>query len=166
MNAGAYGGEIKDIAMSVKALFSDGKVREISAIEAGFGYRTSAFQNNEAIILSVGFKLAKGSKDEIEAKMNEIMQRRKDKQPIEWPSAGSTFKRPADGFAAALIDQCGLKGKTHGGAQVSEKHAGFVINKGGASCSDVISLMAEIKDEVLSKTGIELHPEVKIIGRE
>ena len=166
MNAGAYGGEIKDAALSIRALFPDGKVHEISAEDAGFGYRTSAFEKNGAIILSVKYKLKIDDKNEIEARMNDIMQRRKDKQPLEYPSAGSTFKRPQNGFAAAMIDQCGLKGRSFGGAQVSEKHAGFVINKGGASCSDVLNLMQEIKNEVFSKMGVELHPEVKIIGEE
>lgn len=166
MNAGAYGGEIKDVALSIRVLFPDGKVHEISAEDAGFGYRTSTFEKNGAVILAVKYKLKKDNKNEIEAHMNDIMQRRKDKQPLEWPSAGSTFKRPQNGFAAAMIDQCGLKGRSFGGAQVSEKHAGFVINKGGASCSDVLNLMQEIKNEVFSKMGVELHPEVKIIGEE
>lgn len=166
MNAGAYGGEIRDVVLSVKALFPDGQVRELSGDEAKFGYRTSVFEKNDAVILSAKFKLAKDNKDEIEARMNDVMQRRKDKQPLEWPSAGSTFKRPQNGYAAAMIDQCGLKGRTFGGAQVSEKHAGFVINKSGASCSDVLNLMQVIKNEVFSKTGVELHPEVKIIGEE
>jgi len=166
MNAGAYGGEIKDAALSIRALFPDGEVRELSSEDAGFGYRTSAFEANGAIILSVRYKLKKDDKAEIEASMNDIMQRRKDKQPLEWPSAGSTFKRPENGFAAAMIDQCGLKGRSFGGAQVSEKHAGFVINKGGASCSDVLNLMQEIKSEVFSQMGVELYPEVKIIGEE
>ena len=157
---------IKDAALSIRALFPDGKVHEISAEDAGFGYRTSAFEKNGAIILSVKYKLKIDDKNEIEARMNDIMQRRKDKQPLEYPSAGSTFKRPQNGFAAAMIDQCGLKGRSFGGAQVSEKHAGFVINKGGASCSDVLNLMQEIKSEVFSKMGVELHPEVKIIGEE
>jgi len=166
MNAGAYGGEIRDVVLSVKALFPDGQVRELSGDEAKFGYRTSVFEKNDAVILSAKFKLTKDNKDEIEARMNDVMQRRKDKQPLEWPSAGSTFKRPQNGYAAAMIDQCGLKGRTFGGAQVSEKHAGFVINKSGASCSDVLNLMQVIKNEVFSKTGVELHPEVKIIGEE
>lgn len=166
MNAGAYGGEIKDAVVAVKALFPDGSVREITADEAAFGYRSSIFQSNGAIILSASFKLNKGNKKDIEDKMNDVMHRRKDKQPLEWPSAGSTFKRPENGFAAALIDQCGLKGRTCGGAQVSEKHAGFVINRGGASCIDVLNLIEEIRNEVLGKTGVELYPEVKIIGEE
>ena len=164
MNAGAYGGEMKDVIVSVRALFPDGEIRDIPAAEAGFGYRTSAFQSSGAIILSADFKLTPCDKAEIEAQMNDILGRRKDKQPLEWPSAGSAFKRPLNGFAAALIDNCGLKGFTVGGAQVSEKHAGFVINRGGATCEDVMELLSRVRETVLEKTGVELEAEIKRLG--
>lgn len=164
MNAGAYGGEMKDVVVSVRALFPNGEIREISAEEACFGYRTSVFHSNNAVILSADFKLSARDKTEIEAEMNDILSRRKDKQPLEWPSAGSAFKRPQNGFAAALIDNCGLKGFTVGGAQVSEKHAGFVINKGGASCEDVLTLLSQVRDIVAEKTGVVLEPEIKRLG--
>ena len=164
MNAGAYGGEMKDVAASVRALFADGSIKNIPAEQAGFGYRSSAFQKSGAIILSADFKLFNAEKAEIEAKMNDILQRRKDKQPLEWPSAGSAFKRPVNGYAAELIDRCGLKGFTVGGAQVSEKHAGFVINRGNATCKDVLSLLEQVRDIVFDKTGIALEAEIKQLG--
>ena len=164
MNAGAYGGEMKDIVVSVRALFPNGEIRDITADEAGFGYRSSAFQKNGAVILSADFKLCRGDRTEIETKMNDILQRRRDKQPLEWPSAGSAFKRPQNGYAAELIDRCGLKGFTVGGAQVSEKHAGFVINRGEATCDDVLSLLDQVRDIVFEKTGIMLEAEIKRLG--
>ena len=164
MNAGAYGGEMKDVIVSVRALFPNGEIRDISVYEAGFGYRTSAFQSSGAVILSADFKLAPRKRNDIEADMNDIINRRKDKQPLEWPSAGSAFKRPQNGYAAELIDRCGLKGFTVGGAQVSEKHAGFVINRGGASCEDVLLLLDKVRSIVFDKTGIMLEAEIKRFG--
>ena len=171
MNAGAYGGEISRIVSSVTALEPDGTVRELTNQECGFGYRKSIFSQSRLLILRVRFAMEQGDPAEIKAKMEDFAQRRREKQPLEFPSAGSTFKRPApvDGqpvYAAALIDGCGLKGLSVGGAQVSEKHAGFVINKGGATCQDIIELMAQVRERVLQETGVALEPEVRYLGRE
>ena len=164
MNAGAYGGEMKDVVTSVTALFPDGEIKTVSAKDADFGYRHSAFETNGAVILSAEFELYPDDKAVIEEKMKDILGRRKDKQPLEWPSAGSAFKRPKNGFAAAMIDECGLKGFTVGGAQVSEKHAGFVINRGGATCEDVLNLLDAVKEKVFEKTGVMLEAEIKKLG--
>lgn len=161
MNAGAYGGEMKDVVTSVTALFPDGEIKTVSAKDADFGYRHSAFEENGAVILSAEFELYPDDKAVIEEKMKDILGRRKDKQPLEWPSAGSAFKRPKNGFAAAMIDECGLKGFSVGGAQVSEKHAGFVINRSNATCEDVLNLLDAVKEKVFEKTGVMLEPEIK-----
>ena len=171
MNAGAYGGEIRQVVSSVTALDVDGTVRDFTAQECGFGYRKSVFSENRMLILKVRFALTQGDRAEIKAKMDDFAARRREKQPLEYPSAGSTFKRPApvDGqpvYAAALVQQCGLKGLTVGGAQVSEKHAGFVINRGGAACDDIVKLMAQVRERVFQETGITLEPEVRYLGRE
>ena len=163
MNAGAYEGEFKDVAVSVSCLFPDGTVREIPAEEADWSYRHSMMSDEGLVVLGATLQLEAGDKDEIRAKMDDLAQRRSSKQPLEMASAGSTFKRPAGGYAAALIDQAGLKGYTVGGAQVSEKHAGFVVNRGGATFDDVLRLMDHIRSEVLRTSGMELEPEVKII---
>lgn len=162
MNAGAYGGEIKDVAVKTVYLDASGEVREAVGEEHDFGYRHSRFQPGE-IVLSCDFVLQPGDEDEIQNKMSELAAKRKASQPLELPSAGSTFKRPVGGYAAALIDQAGLKGLTVGGAQVSPKHAGFVVNIGGASCADVLELMEKIKEAVFAASGIELEPEVRIV---
>lgn len=164
MNAGAYGGEMKDVVKSVTSLFQSGEIRTISANDADFGYRHSAFQQNGAVILSAQVELFDGSQAEIEEKMRDILSRRKDKQPLEYPSAGSAFKRPKNGFAAAMIDECGLKGFSIGGAQVSEKHAGFVINRGNATCEDVLRLLDAVRERVFEKTGVMLEAEIKKLG--
>ena len=171
MNAGAYGGEIRQVVSSVTALDVDGTVRDFTAQECGFGYRKSVFSENRMLILKVRFALTQGDRAEIKAKMDDFAARRREKQPLEYPSAGSTFKRPApvDGqpvYAAALVQQCGLKGLTVGGAQVSEKHAGFVINRGGAACDDIVKLMAQVRERVFQETGITLEPEVRYLGME
>ena len=171
MNAGAYGGEMSQVVSSVTALEPDGTVRELAARECGFGYRKSVFSGSGMLILKVSFALSQGDRAEIRAKMDDFAVRRREKQPLEYPSAGSTFKRPApvDGqpvYAAALIDQCGLKGLTVGGAQVSEKHAGFVVNKGGATCKDIVDLMAQVRQRVFKETGVTLEPEVRYLGME
>lgn len=163
MNAGAYGGEMKDVLVSCRHIDADGNFGELSGEELALGYRTSAYEHNGYIITKLILKLVKGSKDEIKAKMHELLQRRKDKQPLEYPSAGSTFKRPEGYFAGALIEECGLKGATVGGAQVSEKHAGFVINKGGATSDDVIKLIKMVQETVLQEKGVLLEPEVRLI---
>lgn len=166
MNAGAYGGEMKDVLISCEHILPSGKIDKFSGDELGLGYRHSAYSDSDKIILSLTINLQKGDKSEIKAKMDELMGKRKDKQPLEYPSAGSTFKRPEGYFAGALIEQCGLKGYTVGGAQVSEKHAGFVINIGKATASDVLNVINHCKETVLAKTGVTLEPEVKIIGQE
>ncbi|MCM1363479.1 MAG: UDP-N-acetylmuramate dehydrogenase [Faecalibacterium sp.] len=163
MNAGAYGGEMKTVVESCSHVSMDGEIGCFDSSALDFGYRKSVYGNGEYIITSVVFKLAKGSTDDIRAKMNELMQRRKDKQPLEYPSAGSIFKRPEGYFAGALIEQSGLKGKKIGGAQVSEKHAGFIVNVGGATCKDVKDLIEFCQETVADKFGVRLETEVKMI---
>ena len=163
MNAGAYGGEMKDIVQSVRAVDYSGNAHEFSAEELDFGYRHSKFCGGGYIITEATLKLAHGDMDGISAKMAELTAKRKEKQPLEYRSAGSTFKRPQGTFAALLIEQCGLKGYSCGAAQVSEKHSGFVINKGGASFDDVMSVISHVKETVYAKTGIMLECEPEII---
>ena len=162
MNAGAYGGEIKDVAVSVTVL-REGGIAVLPAAECGFGYRRSVFQDTGDVDLSASVALSPGDKGEIRARMAELNQRRNEKQPIDKPSAGSTFKRPQGDYAARLIEAAGLKGLTVGGAQVSVKHAGFVINTGDATASDILALMDEVQKRVFDLSGILLEPEVKII---
>ena len=166
MNAGAYGGEMAQVVTSVTALGPDGALRELTARECGFGYRRSVFSQNGMLILKARFALEQGDPVEIKANMDDVAARRREQQPLELPSAGSTFKRPpaVDGkpvYAAALIEQCGLKGLCVGGAQVSEKHAGFIVNRGGATCKDIVKLMAQVRDRVFRETGTVLEPEVR-----
>ncbi len=163
MNAGAYGGEMKDVLVSVRCLTAEGEIKEIPAEELDLGYRHSIFEENGGCILSACFKLNEGRPEEIKAKMNELMAKRVDKQPLDKPSAGSTFKRPAGAFAAALIDQCGLRGYRHGGAAVSDKHCGFVVNLGGATCADVLALCDEVRAIVKEKTGYDLEKEIRVV---
>ena len=166
MNAGAYGGEMKDVVTEVSFIDEDGTVKTIPCSECGFGYRKSAFSKGNKIIISAKITLKKGNKDEISATMRDLNNKRKEKQPLEYPSAGSTFKRPQGHFAGSLIEQAGLKGYTVGGAQVSEKHAGFVINTGNATAKDVCELIEYVKKTVFEKFGVKLEPEVKITGEE
>ena len=163
MNAGAYGGEIAQVLESATFLDESGEVRTLPASECGFGYRKSIFSDRKCLILKARFHLEQGDPAAIRARMEELAAKRREKQPLEYPSAGSMFKRPPGHFAAALIDQCGLKGLTVGGAQVSEKHAGFVVNRGGATCADVLELVRQVKEEVLRQTGVELEMEVKVL---
>lgn len=163
MNAGAYGGELVQVLDSVTVLDRQGQEHVIPAADCGLGYRRSIFSGGDYLIVEARFRLTHGDPAGIEARMKELAAKRKEKQPLEYPSAGSTFKRPEGYFAAALIDQCGLKGLTVGGAQVSEKHAGFVINRGGATCADVLALVEQIKAVVKERTGVELELEVKIL---
>ena len=164
MNAGAYGGEIKDVLYSVRTMNEKGSdITETPADEIEIAYRNTPFMKNNRIITSAFFKLSEGNPEEISAKMDELMGKRKKSQPLEYPSAGSTFKRPVGAYAAALIDESGLKGTAVGGAEVSTKHAGFVINKGGATFADVTALMEIIKTTVFEKHGIKLEPEVEIL---
>ena len=163
MNAGAYEGEMKQVVESVLVLDGQGAQKQIPAEECAFSYRHSAFSEGSSIILGATFLLKSGDPAAIRAKMANLMERRRSKQPLEYPSAGSTFKRPAGYFAAALIDQCGLKGFTVGGAQVSAKHAGFVINTGEATCAHILSLIDQVRERVFRETGVELEPEVKYL---
>lgn len=165
MNAGAYGGETKDVLTSVTALTQTGEVKEYGADELCMGYRTSVFKTNGNIILFAKYKLHNDDKVAVKARMDDFMNRRKTKQPLEYPSAGSVFKRPEGAFAGTLIEQCGLKGKTVGGAQVSEKHAGFIINIGGATCDDVMDLVKLVQDTVKTQTGYTLEREIIRTGR-
>jgi len=165
MNAGAYGGEMSQVVKSATYVTTDGEIGEISIKDMQLGYRTSVFKTNNAIITSVTFELLKGDKGEIKAKMLDFTNRRVQKQPLEYPSAGSTFKRPEGYFAGALIEENGLKGKSVGGAQVSIKHAGFVINTGDATCCDVLKLIEFIQNTIKENNGVELETEVIFIGR-
>ena len=163
MNAGAYGGEMAQVVTDVTVLDRAGEFHTIPAAECGFGYRQSVFSSGEYLVLSARFALTEDSPEAIRARMDDLAARRKEKQPLEYPSAGSMFKRPAGHFAAALIDQCGLKGFSVGGAQVSEKHAGFVVNRGGATCADVLALVDQVKARVQTQTGVELEMEVRVL---
>lgn len=163
MNAGAYGGEMKDVLVSCEHLDADGNFGCLCGEELALSYRSSAYEKNGFVITKLKLKLSPGNKDEIKAKMYDLLGRRKDKQPLEYPSAGSTFKRPDGYFAGALIEECGLKGACVGGAQVSEKHAGFVINTGGATSADVMSLIKHIRETVFREKGVLLEPEVRLI---
>ena len=163
MNAGAYGGEMAQVLVSVTALDLDGNIQTIPAEHCGLGYRKSIFSDGQRLVLEARFQLESGDPDTIRARMDELAAKRKEKQPLEYPSAGSMFKRPEGYFAAALIDQCGLKGFAVGGAQVSEKHAGFVVNRGGATCADVLELVRQVQARVQEQTGVALEMEVKVL---
>ncbi|MDR2686464.1 MAG: UDP-N-acetylmuramate dehydrogenase [Oscillospiraceae bacterium] len=163
MNAGAYGGEMKDILHSVQYIDMAGEICELPAEKLGLGYRSSVFMQNNGVIAGLTVQLSPGDPAEIKAKMNEILQKRRERQPLEFPSAGSVFKRPEGRFAGALIEQCGLKGKGVGGARVSEKHAGFIVNAGGATAADVRALIALVQAVVEAGTGVFLEPEIKFI---
>lgn len=164
MNAGAYGGEMRQVAARTEYLEPDGERAAAEGEAHGFAYRRSAFSDGRRLILNARLALAPGEKAAIRARMDELADKRRAKQPLDLPSAGSTFKRPAGHFAGTLIEQCGLKGLTVGGAQVSEKHAGFVVNRGGATCADVTELIRQVQARVLEQTGVRLEPEVRIIG--
>ena len=165
MNAGAYGGEVKDLFVSAKALNPDsGEIIELSKEDMGFGYRKSVLQLRNLILLSAVVRLSPGSRQAISEKMNAFKQSRVDKQPLDFPSAGSAFKRPKDNFAGKLIMDSGLSGLSIGGARVSEKHCGFIINTGGASADNVAALIAHIKDTVSQKFGVVLEPEIIFWG--
>ena len=165
MNAGAYGGEMSQVLTAVTFLDEAGQVITLPAQECALTSRHSLFTDHpERLILEAEFELAQGVPTLIKTRMDELAQKRRAKQPLDQPSAGSTFKRPEGDFAAALIEQCGLKGLSVGGAQVSEKHAGFVVNRGGATAEDVLRLMEQVRERVLRDTGVELEPEVKLLG--
>ncbi len=164
MNAGAYGGEMKDVLVSCNHLDYSGNPGRLTGDQLGLSYRRSAYTDKYFVITGITVKLQKGEREEINAKMKDILQRRVDKQPLDLPSAGSFFKRPEGYFAGALIEQCGLKGFSVGGAQVSEKHAGFVVNKGGATTSEIMELGKTVSEKVFNETGVKLEMEVKYIG--
>lgn len=166
MNAGAYNGEMKNIVHGVHAVAPNGKVVYYTANEIAFGYRHSVFQENGQAICEVEIDLLPGERNSIESQMTDLTARREKKQPLEMPSAGSTFKRPEGYFAGTLIESSGLKGFQVGGAQISAKHAGFVINAGNATAADVLNLIKEVQSRVYKEKGVKLFPEVRIIGEE
>lgn len=167
MNAGAYGGEMKDIVTRVWLMSPDGKEETVrTGTEMEFAYRNSCLQRTGEIVTKVELKLQPEDAEAIQARIAELTEKRVQKQPVNFPSAGSTFKRPAEGYAAALIQESGLKGISVGGAEVSEKHSGFIINKGGATATDVLQLMELVEKKVYEDSGIHLEPEVRIIGEE
>lgn len=162
MNAGAYGGEMKDVVETVRYINEFGDAEETA--DPGFSYRRSRFSESDDIIVGAKIRLREDDPAAIQARMAELRAKRSASQPLELPSAGSTFKRPAGGYAAALIEQAGLKGRSVGGAQVSEKHSGFIVNTGGATCADVLTLMEQVRAAVFEASGICLEPEVKLLG--
>ena len=165
MNAGAYGGEMKDVVESVRVMNADGSgIRTLSGEDMDFSYRHSAADEGDMIILSAVLRLRKDEPEAIAARVAELAAKRSAKQPVNFPSAGSTFKRPVGGYAAALIEKSGLKGYRAGGAEVSEKHAGFVINTGGATTEDVLAVMRHVREKVFEDSGIMLEPEVRLIN--
>ena len=168
MNAGAYGGELKDCIESVVLYYlPEQKLYELSNEQCKFAYRSSLFQTMfGCVILSVVFRLQKSNSEQIAEKMRELNQRRRDKQPLDLPSAGSAFKRPEGYFAAALIEEAGMKGVSVGGAQVSEKHAGFIVNKGGATAKDIYELMDKVRHAVYDKSGVSLAPEIMLLSED
>jgi len=166
MNAGAYDGAMKDVVIRTEYISRDGLTRILKGDEHRFGYRTSFIQEEGGIVLRSWIKLQKGNKEDIKALMDDLNERRKSKQPLEMPSAGSVFKRPPGCFTGRLIENCGLKGYRIGGAEVSTKHCGFIVNAGGATANDVISLIRYIQDRIKSEYGIELQTEVKIVGED
>lgn len=166
MNAGAYGGELKDIIESVTFIAPDGLIKTETADKLRFGYRSSIFQDGGYTILSCKMKLCEGNYDEIKSRMEELAKKRSDKQPLSQPSAGSTFKRPEGHFAGQLIQEAGLMGYSVGGAMVSDKHAGFVVNTGGATARDVLELIDHIRKTVWQKSNVWLEPEIKLTGEQ
>ena len=163
MNAGAFGGEMKDVVKSVTCIDKDGNLKTYPASELDFGYRSSRFTASKEIIVSASFALKDADYDKIKSRMDELIERRRLKQPLEYPSAGSTFKRPEGTYAGLVIENSGLKGYSVGGAQVSEKHANFVINKNGATAADIIKLISDVKRTVKEKTGYDLECEIKLV---
>lgn len=164
MNAGAYDGEMKNVLKTVRVMDKNGRILELSANELELGYRRSCIQEKEYIVLSAVISLKQGDKEAIQTKMAELAGKRRDKQPLEYPSAGSTFKRPAGYFAGKLIEDAGLRGYREGGAQVSEKHCGFVINSGGATAEDIRLLCRSVQKKVKETSGVDLETEVRMIG--
>ena len=166
MNAGAYDGEIKNVIKEAEVIDKDGNIMTLSKDDLELGYRTSSVMKKGYIVLSAVFSLRSGEESKVKERVNELTMKREEKQPLEYPSAGSTFKRPEGYFAGKLIQDAGLKGFSIGGAAVSEKHSGFVINKGGATAKDILDLIAHIQNEVKKQFGVDLHPEVRILGED
>ena len=166
MSAGAYNGEIKNVIKEAEVITSSGEIITLSKDELELGYRTSKVMKDNSIVINATFKLEKGNKEEIKETIDDLTQKREEKQPLEYPSAGSTFKRPEGYFAGKLIQDSGLKGYSIGGAAVSSKHSGFVINKGNATAKDILDLIAYIQEKVKKQFGVELHTEVRIIGED
>jgi UDP-N-acetylmuramate dehydrogenase len=166
MNAGAYDGEISFIIESAKILDDNQEVKTLTKEELNLGYRQSVVMKNGYVVLSATFNLIPGNKEKIQARVDELNARREDRQPLEYPSAGSTFKRPEGYFAGKLIEDAGLKGFAIGGACVSDKHAGFVVNKGNGTAKDVLDVIYHVKDEVKKQFGVDLYPEVRILGED
>ena len=166
MNAGAYGGEMKDVVLRTEFIDKDGNIRVLQGGQHQFGYRSSYIQKESGIVLKTELKLKKGNRLEIKAYMDDLKKRRKEKQPLEMPSAGSVFKRPEGHFAGKLVEDCGMRGYRLGGAQVSEKHCGFIVNAGDASAGDIMGLIGAIQSNVKNKFGVDLHTEVKVVGEE
>ena len=164
MNAGAYDGEMKNVVTKVRVVNRDGEIMELSGSSMEFGYRTSVLKNRPFIVTGVSFRLQEGDRAAIRSKMDDFNARRREKQPLEYPSAGSTFKRPEGHFAGQMIMEAGLRGFQIGGARVSDKHCGFIINTGNASASDVLDVMGEVQERVYSCFGVKLEPEVVILG--
>jgi len=164
MNAGAYGGEMKNVVKTVRAIDEYGRIYELDSEKMDFSYRHSIVEERKLIVLEVTLELEHGSREAIDNRMKELAEARRSKQPLEYPSAGSTFKRPEGYFAGKLIMDAGLRGYSVGGAQVAEKHCGFVINKGGATASDVVELIRDVQHDVDDKFGVTLEPEVKMLG--
>lgn len=164
MNAGAYGGCVADVLESVRCLMPDGTQQSLPVEELTLGYRASRVRDEGLVVLSATFRLHEGDQDDIRARMDDFTQRRRKKQPLELPSAGSTFKRPEGHFAGKLISDAGLKGYAHGGASVSTKHAGFVVNNGGATAADVHAVIRHVQDEVERQFGVRLEPELRFLG--
>ena len=164
MNAGAYGGEMKNVVKTVRAIDEHGRIYELDSEKMDFSYRHSIVEERKLIVLEVTLELEHGSREAIDDRMKELAEARRSKQPLEYPSAGSTFKRPEGYFAGKLIMDAGLRGYSVGGAQVAEKHCGFVINKGGATASDVVELIRDVQHDVDDKFGVTLEPEVKMLG--
>lgn len=163
MNAGAYGGETRDVLLEVEFVDESGQVRSLPVDQLELGYRTSIFSRTGWCVLRATLQLAKGDRDKIQAKMEDLMERRREKQPLEYPSAGSAFKRPEGAFAGSLIEQCGLRGYRVGDAAISEKHCGFIVNLGNASCADVLELARQVSDRVQRETGFVLEKEIRVV---
>ena len=165
MNAGAYGGQLSDVLTGITVVTRAGEKKNIPSDELDLGYRCSAIMRTGDVVTEARFRLKPDDPSEIAVRMETYLSRRREKQPLAYPSAGSFFKRPPGNFAGTLIESCGLKGKRIGGAQISEKHAGFLINAGGATCADVLELSRQVRETVFRRTGVRLEPEVRVVGR-